>query len=356
MPENEQSGWAGFHSVLFPHSGLSRDGLRRILSFFSHLTLFLPWQMDPPDIDPEVTGAVRLVNPPPRLKPVAGFRGLLSEYKTWMVHNELRGYNRLLRASLAGREEGPTTQEIREMLRPGETGRSFAGRDDSTRWHLVLHLNRQMEEQEEEASRVLTSLREGSSPLRGVVEEETEEGFFDDLPPFDSTSLAGPQALEPVWESWFGLFGGELRKQDLLVTLNRRLLLHLSDLWTGYYGEERRPGDAITWHWPDLSGEGLDALVRERKRIFQDGRAGDLQNALLDFQKDPGEGYARLMGASAVLDRSWVLRYSPRALRFSLRFFPGFSGESPVPKGKTLENFGDRTILFVTQVSGHENE
>jgi hypothetical protein len=70
-----------------------------------------------------------------------------------------------------------------------------------------------MEEQEEEASRVLTALRDGSSPLRGVLEEETEEGLFDDLPPFESSPLAGPQDLERVCKAWFGLLGGRSRSR-----------------------------------------------------------------------------------------------------------------------------------------------
>jgi hypothetical protein len=82
----------------------------------------------------------------------------------------------------------------------------------------------------------------------------------------------------------------------------------------------------------------------------------DLQRALLDFQKEPGEDFSRLKGASARLDRSWVQRYSPRALRFSLRSFPGFSGEFPDLKAKALEKIRDRTILFVEHVSRHENE
>lgn len=144
---------------------------------------------------------------------MAGFKGLLSEYKSWMTQNYLKGYTPFLRARLAGRQEEPTTQEIREALRPRQRETYPSGADDFTKWDLVLHLNRLMEEQEEEASRVLTALRDGSSPLRGVLEEETEEGLFDDLPPFESSPLAGPQDLERVCKAWFGLLGGRSRSK-----------------------------------------------------------------------------------------------------------------------------------------------
>ena len=355
MSENDHTELPGLRAVLFPHSGLSEEGSGRILSFFETLTLFLPWYMEPPETGCGEAGIVRAVNPPEHLKPVAGFRGLLSEYKSWMTHNYLKGYTPLLRASLAGRQEEPTAQEIREALRPGETAEPIHGPDDFTRWHLVLHLNRSMEEQQEEASGILTALREGSSPLRGVVEEETEEGLFDDLPPFESTSLAGPQDLERVCEAWFGLFGAALGKQDFLVTLNRHLLAHLSDRWEERYGEGCLSKYSATWLWPDLSGIGVEALARERSRIFQDGMAGDLKNALLDFPKDPGEGFSRLKVASAGLDRSWVQQFYPKALRLSMTHFPRISKETPDPKDKTLANIQDRAIVLIEEIPDHEN-
>lgn len=351
MSEDDHPERAGFNAVLFPHSGLSEEGLGRILSFFENLTLFLPWHMDPPGIEGEETDPVQVVNPPEHMKPVTGFKGLLSEYRNWTTHNDLKGYTPLLRASLRDPQGEPTTQAIREALRPGERGKVSREPDDFTRWHLMLHLNRLMEEQEEEASSVLTALREGGSPLRGVVEEETEGGLFDDLPPFDSGPLTEPYDLEQVCEAWFGLFGETLREQDHLVTLNRHLLGHLSGTWEERYGAESLKGCMVTWLWPDLSGIGLAALAQERSRLFLDGRAGEVRSALQDFRKVPGEGLSRLKTTSRGLDRSWVHRYSPRILRFSVRYFPRFPEESLDRKGKALENVRDRVIIHVGEDS-----
>jgi hypothetical protein len=279
---------------------------------------------------------------------------LLSECKSWMTHNYLKGYTPLLRARLADRPDEPTTQEIREALRPQDAGRPSPDQDEFTKWHLVLHLNRSMEEQEEEATGILSALRQGNSPLKGVVEEEAGEGLFDDLPPSEPSPLAEPQDLERVSEAWFRLFGGALGKQDPLVTLNRHLLAHLSDRWEQRYGEGCLNKYSATWLWPDLSGIGLDALARERSRVFQDGRAGDLKSALRDFRKDAVEGFSKLRESCAGLTRSWVQESSPRVLRLTMTCFPCISEENPDPKGRTLANIQDRAIVLVEQVSPHE--
>jgi hypothetical protein len=354
MSENDHPERPGLRAVLFPHSGLSEEGARRILSFFETLILFLPWYMEPPEIAQGKAGVARAVYPPEHLKPIPGFKGLLSECKSWMTHNYLKGYTPLLRARLAGRQDEPTTQEIREALRPGEKGEPIQGPDEFTKWHLVLHLNRSMEEQEEEATGILSALRQGNSPLKGVVEEEAVEGLFDDLPPSEPSPLAGPQDLEPVCEAWFGLFGGALGKQDPLVTLNSRLLPYLSDRWEERYGEGCLNKYSATWLWPDLSGIGLDALARERRRVFQDEKAGALICALRDIPKDPVEGHSRLKAASAGLCGSWVQQFSPRVLRLTMTCFPCISEENPDPKGRTLANIQDRAIVLVEQVSPHE--
>ncbi|MEW6668101.1 MAG: hypothetical protein AB1512_23050 [Thermodesulfobacteriota bacterium] len=356
MPENDHPEKAGLHAVLFPHSGLSEEGLGRILSFFEHLTLFLPWHMEEPEIEGGGMGCLKVVRPPEAMKPVTGFRGLLSEYRRWMADNDLRGYTPLLRASLGGgRQAEPTTQEIREALRPGPGGNPTRAPDEFTRWHLVLHLYRLMEEQEEEASRVLAALRERSSPLRGVIEEEAEEGLFDDLPPFEPNRIEEPQELERVCEAWFGLFAGMLLERDLLVTRNRRLFAYLSGSWQERYGAEGLDAHPVSWLWPDLFGIGIEALGRERSRVFQDECARELRRAFKEFRKGPGGGFSGLRRASGRLDRSWVHRYSPRVLRVSMIHFPRLPEGSLYPKAKALGNVLDRPIIHVEGAPGGED-
>lgn len=355
MAKDDPKAHAGLSAALFPHSGLSDEGLGRILSFFERLTLFVPWHMRGPVIQGAEGAFLRVSHPPESMTPVADFRSLLSEYGNWMTFHDLKGYTPLLRANLAKPPEEPTTQAIRGELRTRERGEASRDQDPFTGWHLLLHLNRQMEEREEEASGVLRALRLGGSPLREAVGEETVGGLFDDLPPFDANPLQEPHALGRVCEAWFGLFGGSLRKEDLLLTRNPHLLTHLSELWEEYRGEEHGREHSVVWLWPDLSGIDPGGPAPERKRVFQDERAGALKDALRDFQRDPGQGLSGLQKASGGLDRAWVQRYSPRILRFSTRHFPRRPEGSPEPEGKTLASVLDRVIIHVEEAPGHED-
>jgi hypothetical protein len=220
--------------ILFPHSSLSEREARRIFSSFGPITIFQPWYMEPPSfsLEGEYRDAVKILNPPSHMKPGEGFKGLLSEYKTWIKQHRDKSRTAFLKLGRGLESDGNTTWEIREVLR----GASLAGRETSRqlrqngeeqtslRWHLILHLARDMEEDRRDADKILLALQDKESPIKGLLGDMEAINPLTDVSPFasDPQKIFYPTAL--IIEAWSALFGGYLNGEELLLTFSRSVM------------------------------------------------------------------------------------------------------------------------------------
>ncbi|MBW1735089.1 MAG: hypothetical protein JRJ09_08060 [Deltaproteobacteria bacterium] len=200
-------------AVLFPHSYLPKSVEERVFSHFPSLIVCQPWYMDRPVVmDGGDDHRVTIVRPPQDLKPPTDFMRLLSEYRLWMSQN-------LGSPPLYPDEDKDSTWEIRKALRQGgkETPEPFD--EQALRWHLTLHLERDLEESRISADEMLLMMKDSPSPLEDALGEAgPDNGFLHDLPVSHGPSPMEERHLIHVLKAWFGLFGGEIPDNPALLT------------------------------------------------------------------------------------------------------------------------------------------
>jgi len=343
---------------LFPHSHLSESSLREILSFFGPITIFQPWFMERPAfvLETEDLNLVRLLNPPLDLKPGKGFRSLLSEYKNWMKRNRDRSYTAFLKANQKMESAENATWEIRQELRRINQNTPAPEEDRSFGWHLVLHLAGEIEDQYQEADRMLKLLKEKRSPLRGIVEEEEDvRSLFEDLPRFEPETVTGEYRLELVFEAWFALFGGYLKGHELLLTLSPRVMDHVSELWeeagieTGGQQEEM-----VSFKCPDLSEHPLDGLIEIKRKSFKQDKIKELRRLILNFWENPTGNFVTLERLSKEIEVSRPWEFSAGALNITAKFLIAPSNNDPLQTNRVLRDLSGKTIILVEHESRYE--
>lgn len=225
---------------IFPHSCLPEPVIKKILPFFGLITIFQPWFMGRPFFVEETDdiNSIQILNPPINLNPGEGFKRLLSEYRGWIRNNQEKSSIEFLKACQGIEPNENSTWEIRQMLRRIDRHTSVPEEDDSIRWHLILHLAQEIEDQRLEADRILNALKEKKSPLEGIIEEGADN-IFEDLPKFESEPIMGENSLRQVLEAWFALFGGHLKGDDFLVTFNQHVMEYVSESWEDFGVEKK---------------------------------------------------------------------------------------------------------------------
>jgi hypothetical protein len=347
-----------FPGVLFPHSHLPENTIKKILSFFGPLTIFQPWFMERPIFvsDPERFEAVRVVNPPENLKPGEEFKVLLAEFHTWIRHNQDKGYTEFLKATQETDLSEESTWEIRAMLRKmgGET--SIPKENHSLRWHLILHLAQEVEEQRMEADSILSNLKEKDTPLKGIVEESEEiEGMFQDLPPFESESAVDEYHIRQVLEAWFALFGGYLKGDELLITANRHVMDYITELWKELTGEKGVTSiPTFQFKIPDLSHQTLENLVKIKKEYFNDGKFGDLKRHILDFGIKPTNKLSTVEKLSTEVEASCPWELAKGRLNIVLKYLYSTDDNKELDEDRVLPHLINKTIVLVERASHNE--
>lgn len=242
--------------VLFPHTHITPANLKKITHRFGVLTICQPWFVEGGIGTEEIASAsIHIVYPPARLKPGEDFKRLISEYKSWMRQNMDKGYSSMLSASEGILQPGESGWEIRKMI-------SSAGKDNhdligyqSVKWHIILHLARDFEEDSLGAEEILDRLKDRRSPLEGALEDDADKHLFE-YEPIMTTRLHIPEyPLRQLFEAWFGLFGDGLSDNASLVTLDPNVVSHARDLLVPDQFIVRNEGNgAFSGSDPDKTG------------------------------------------------------------------------------------------------------
>jgi hypothetical protein len=261
---------------LFPHSRLPLAAKDEILSSFQTLIVCRPWYMEAAGDAEDDHGRTRIIYPPEDLKPPKDFMKLLAEYRVWMSQN--RGYT----PPPVGAGED-ATWEIRHILR--HTGKDVSAQveEQALKWHLILHLERELEESRTSADEMLLQVKAEKSPLAEALGEATvPNGFFDDLALSDSPSSIEERHLKQVLGAWFGLFGRVVPQDGILLTMTPDVFNYAAELFeTGH----------------------LEPAMEERSSSF---RKIKLPAASIDspLEKDPLR--AGLSGKTLILMNEWM--------------------------------------------------
>lgn len=337
-------------ATLFPYSHFSESEIKKILPLFNPLRVFNPWFMEPPALESMKLDShtVDIKYPLKEMKPVEDFRPLLLEYSRWIQDNQDKGYADFLKTDQKAGHSENTTWEIRRMIRSkkGEDSHAY----ETLRWHLILHLAQDMENQRREAERVLVSLKEKGILFKGIIENSGDiQNFLEDLPSFESDVSMPEQHLRHIFEAWFSLFGEYLRKNDLLLTFNRHFMEYADELCK-QAGDESQ-FDGILSHefkFPDFSHLPLEDIYEIKRALYSNDTLEELKNLLLNFGDDPNDKLPKLEMLTSNLEKSYPCKKAKNFIKIRLKYL------SPFPdawhhKSDSLSSYLENRILILVE-------
>jgi hypothetical protein len=226
--------------ILFPHTCITEADSKKILAFLGRLTICQPWFMDGPmpKAESKDSSSIRIIRPPEGLKPEGNFKRLLAEYRLWIRQNRDKGHTAFLNAIREAGLSEDNPWEIRQMIR--QTGKDYpvSQKDNALKWHLILHLAREFEENRLEAEEMLNRVKKQESPLAQALGDGVPaQGLFEDLPQREIHSSLNKNHLGQVFEAWLGLFGDHLQNCGPLITPNRHVMQYAIDFFEDETGQ-----------------------------------------------------------------------------------------------------------------------
>jgi len=225
--------------TLFPHTQITFPDLERILAIFERLTVCQPWFIEAPlPVDETVNLSFHVLQPQSNLKPKEDFRRLLSEYQLWIKQNQDKGYGAFLSATREMSPSEATPWEIRQMIsKMGGADSSDPLEKQTMKWHLILHLAREFEENRVEAEKMLSKLKHQKSPLEGALEETPPQGLFKDMSFVETQLSVEKHHLRQIFDAWFGLFGEYLSDNGALITLDPQVMNYATELFEDEFSQ-----------------------------------------------------------------------------------------------------------------------
>ena len=308
--------------LLFPHSRMSASLLRAVIGLLGPIRTYLPWFSEPPEFTRELSMEIK--NPPLELKPKESFRAILSEYRLWAEWNRDRSYLETVKADRMGEGEESNTWEIRRKINSAVESAGDRKEEETLRWHLLITLARDFEEQSAAVDEIMNSMKQRDSLLKGSVEKAGDmKDLLGDLSTPDQQSLLGDMNPGLIMSAWLGLFGGYLEGNEILITLNPHLMDHLSVIWED---------PAITFTLPDMSQ-------------FPGNKQDKLRTLISGIDEDPGKNLEELERLSGELPRG--------RLKIQVKYLYPIPEKSLFERNRALEKLSRKTVILAEEVQGH---
>ena len=344
-------------ATLFPHSFPSEYDVRRMLTLLGPLTIFQPWFMEPPAfLNKEAyRKSTEIRYPLSDMKPGENFQSLLSEYHRWMRHNQDKSYTEILKADRIFEDTEKSTWGIRQMLRQMGQDTLSLEKDQTIRWHLILHLAQEAVDQHLEADKMLNLLKQKDSPLEGIVEEaEYGKNLFGDLPQFKSESLMDEHHLRPIFEAWFALFGKYLKGDALLITLDRHVMDCVLELFKEARGIDEGTHDPIAQlRFPDLAHHPLEEIAAIKEEYFSDMRFREMKTLISELGTDPKGNMVKLKTLAKHVEDSSPWELSRGTLDIRIQYLSPLPDSEHLHGEKVLKSFFNTTLLCMDETSHH---
>ncbi|MFC1866962.1 hypothetical protein ACFL0H_02350 [Thermodesulfobacteriota bacterium] len=339
--------------LLLPHSELPEALIEKVITFFGPINTCLPWFMEHPGFINDK--AIEFSYPPESLKPKEEFRTILKEYSHWVKQNSDRSYLQIIKSDQGSELTDNTTWEIRQML--GRTVQSASGKEETNilRWHLLLHLAREIEEQRMAADKILKSLKDKNSLLEGSIEKgDSVTSLLVDLPQFEKEPVLTDINLGQVLEAWFALFGGNLKKGELLITLSRHVMDYLGERWDGVCGGDGSTNiSTLKFKLPDLSPHAPEEQNKIKREYGIDKRLKDIKDLIFILEKDPARNLAKLDNLSGEFNESFPWNLSGRTFKIILKHLYSASDKEALQREGILGKLSSKTIIFAEEGPVH---
>jgi hypothetical protein len=232
-----------------------------------------------PKAESEGSSSVHIIHPAETLKPEGNFKKLLSEYRLWMVQNRDRGYTAFLNATREAGLSEDNPWEIRHMIRQTGKETPVFQEDNTLKWHLILHLAREFEENRLEEVEMLSRVKQQKSPLAQALGEDIPlKGLFEDLPQSEKSLFVEKHHLGQVVEAWVGLFGDNLKDHEFLITLDRHVMEYVTNIFEDETGQ---PPEEDSFSPESFSGR--IHFTRKYLPRLSDGKTDQMDPVLTQF-------------------------------------------------------------------------
>lgn len=173
--------------------------------------------MSPPES--LMTTNVHLLHPPHEMKPPDYFKKLIREYKIWISQHRDRGQRTFLKSFSDPTGWEDTPREIRRLIKNSGKASSGGVNHQAMKWHMILHLAREHEENLLDAETLIEETKQKGSPLAGLVADAGEvTAILDDLPVHPFSAYLDDHHMREIMEAWIGLFGAHLSSHSVLIT------------------------------------------------------------------------------------------------------------------------------------------
>ncbi len=211
-------------ALIFPPLGLDQHMLERASLLFGAIGICIPWYMDEPigKKGDAITPPYSILRPPEKRKPPEYFPKLLREYRVWMTAHVGRSPSSFLSTIRENHVHDEPSWEIRKMVRKGvESEATEQQKHETLKWHLMLHLAVQLDQEREKAEHALRQTKQFGSPLKEALGVESEgTDFFADLSPQLLQPKIGVEQAEEICHAWLGLFAERVQEAPLFVTFS----------------------------------------------------------------------------------------------------------------------------------------
>lgn len=354
MVSNGQKDKLDLPVTLFPHIFLPESAIKKVLSFFGPITICQPWYMAPPAFlsESSCSNLIKLSIPLDAHRPDDDFKARLAEYRAWIGDNRDRGYTAFLQATGGSEYTEDKSWEIRRALRQRAESTDLPKEDNTFRWHLVLHLAKELERQQYEADGLLRELKQKGALLEGALEKEEElESILKDLPQFGLDSDTWEMHLGQIFEAWFSLFGSLLDDHVPLVTWDRKVLNHALSLFEEY--GENPASQRISKHfqWPDLSQHDIAHLILKKERICELEKSLGLRKYLLALLQDPKSHLSEDDGFADRIVDAFSEDVMEHPLRIELQYFPEHRDRAILREKKAQQHLPGKTLILIKEKS-----
>lgn len=329
-------------AILFPHTSLPGEILKKLCEFFRPITICQPWFMTPPvssDEDIEA-GSIRIVNPPDSMKPENAFDNLLMDYQRWADLNSGRHYADIVRMDRPDDPGEDSTWGIRQMLGRMIRPDAPVEKNNILKYHLILHMAREIEIQRYEADKIRRELSRKRALLEGSIEKaDNIDNLLGDLPGFDLKSGLDESNLKRITEAWCALFVGQLTQGGILVTTSLDVLDYICEAWEKMNPEKDNVDNSMIRF--DIPCVGQD-------------RYGEIGELLVSFGDDPDKKIAALEELAGEFRPSEGKETSGRIIGITVKHLNPPAGEEAFKKDAFLNTLQRKIIVLVQGLCSEE--
>ena len=333
------------NGIFFPNTYIGDLYLKKIFIFFDQLTIYQPWFMD--DSSPEAGSSVKTFHPPVSLKPEVDFKGLLSEYQFWISQNRDKSSSSFIKASESETLSENTSWEIRQMLGRVVSDSSDSRKNQSLKWHFILHLAREFERNRGEAEKIFNQVKQQKSPLDEALEEGgTILNTLKTLTQFGTNHFINEFQLTRIFEAWFGLFEENLQPDGILVTFDQDIMNHATTVYEDSLDEQRDLDlPEVSLNMPDMSSLTMEKLIKIKDKYEKSRK--ELSVLIKRLQKGPVSHKDNdLAGLTKKVEKSFHTNATHDRLSVTIKSLPAVEKNKNSVKRAMLSDLSGKTIIL----------